>query len=169
MEQRVEQLRQRQILATQALNHTAQKARPTEPRWSPGQKVWLEAKNLALPYGTIKLAPRCYGPFKILKVLSLVTYKLELLAQWTIHPMFHASLLTPYVETIEHGKNFSRPPPDLVDNNEQYKVETIRSHRRYGQRKQLQYLVKWMGYPESDNMWEPVKNIQAPLLIKQYH
>src|SRR5216683_3136572 len=88
-EKRVEQLRQRQILATQALNHTAQKARPTEPRWSPGQKVWLEAKNLALPYGTIKLAPRCYGPFKITKVISLVTYRLELPFQWMIHPMFH--------------------------------------------------------------------------------
>ncbi len=26
-----------------------------------------------------------------------------------------------------------------------------------------------MGYPESNNTWEPIKNIQAPLLIKQYH
>jgi len=57
-EQRVTQLRQRRILATQALNNAAGKARPTEARWSVGQKVWLEAKNLALPYGTIKLALR---------------------------------------------------------------------------------------------------------------
>jgi len=77
-EQRVEQLRQWQILATRALNNIAQKVRPTEARWRPGQKVWLEVKNLALPYRTIKLAPQCHGPFKILKVLSLVIYKLEL-------------------------------------------------------------------------------------------
>ena len=85
----------------------------------------MEAKNLALPYGIIKLAPQCHRPFKILKVLSLVTYKLELPFQWTIHPIFHTLLLTLYVKTIEHRKNFLRPPPDLVDNKEQYKVEII--------------------------------------------
>jgi len=129
----------------------AKKARPTKAQWTPSQKVWLEAKNLALPYGTIKLAPRHHGPFKIQKVLSLVTYKLELPVQWTIYPVFHVLLLTPYVETIEHGENFSRPPPDLIDDQEQYEVETIHSHRCYGRKKQLQYLVKWKGYPESNN------------------
>jgi len=34
-EQRVEQLRQRRILTTQALNHMAQKVRPTESKWGP--------------------------------------------------------------------------------------------------------------------------------------
>jgi len=83
--------------------------------------------------------------------------------------MFHVSLLTLYVETIEHSKNFSRPPPDLINNNEQYEVEAIHNHRRHRWKKQLQYLVKWVGYSESDNTWEPISNIQALLLIKQYH
>ncbi len=78
-----------------------------EARWGIGQKVWLEAKNLALLHRTVKLAPQHHRPFKILKVLSLVMYKLELPFQWTIHPMFHMSLLTPYVKTMEHGENFS--------------------------------------------------------------
>src|SRR6266853_1763552 len=168
-EQRVKKLRQQQILTTQALNKVAEKLRLTETKWSLWQKVWLEAKNLALPYGTIKLAPKHYGPFKILKVLSPVTYKLELPFQWTIHPMFHTSLLTPYVKTMEHGENFLRPPPNLINNDEQYEVKTICSHRCHRRRKQLQYLIKWTGYLESNNMWEPVKNIQAPSLIKQYH
>src|SRR5713226_9155010 len=33
----------------------------------------------------------------------------------------------------------------------------------------LQYFVKWKGYPESDNTWEPVQNIHAPDLLKRYH
>jgi len=94
---------------------------------------------------------------------------LELPFQWLIHLVFHASLLTLYIKTIEHGENFSHPPPNLIDNDEQYKVETIQSHQHQGRQKQLQYLVKWLGYPESNNMWEPIKNIQAPMLIKQYH
>ena len=117
-EKRVKQLRQQQILTTQALNNTIRKSRPIEAKWSIGQKVWLEAKNLALPYGMVKLALQCYGPFKILKVLSPVTYKLELPFQQTIHPMFHTFLLTPYIKTIEYRENFSHPPPDLIDNDE---------------------------------------------------
>jgi hypothetical protein len=78
------------------------------------------------------------------------------------------SLLTPFVETKEHGENYSRPPPDLINNEEQYKVEAIRSRQRHGRKKQLQYLVKWKGYPESDNTWEPADHVQAPRLVKQY-
>src|SRR5260370_22706 len=33
----------------------------------------------------------------------------------------------------------------------------------------LQYFVKWKGYPESDNTWEPIQNIHAPDLLKRYH
>jgi hypothetical protein len=29
-------------------------------------------------------------------------------------------------------------------------------------------LVKWMGYPDSDNTWEPAEHIHAPDLIKSY-
>jgi hypothetical protein len=90
--------------------------------------VWLDAKNLMLPYGSVKLAPRRHGPFQITQVISLVAYKLALPPQWTIHPIFHASILSPYVETKEHGKNYSRPPPNLIEGKEQYEVETIRSH-----------------------------------------
>jgi len=43
-----------------------------------GQKVWLKAKNLALPYGSVKLAPRHHRPFEITQVISPVVYKLML-------------------------------------------------------------------------------------------
>jgi hypothetical protein len=118
-------LQQHRILATSALNSLANNKAPTEAHYKQGQQVWLEAKNLALPYGTIKLTPRRHGPFKITKVISPVAYKLELPHQWTIHPVFHASLLNPYTETKEHGPNYSRPPPDLIGGEEQYKVEAV--------------------------------------------
>ncbi len=75
-ELRVKQLRERRIMATQALNRTAQKHFLGPPRWTKGQKVWLDVKNLALPYRTIKLAPRWHGPFEIEKVMSPVVYQL---------------------------------------------------------------------------------------------
>jgi len=101
--------------------------------------------------------------------MSPVTYKLALPHEWTIYPVFHALLLTSYVETIEHSENYSWPPLDLMHDEEQYKVETILSHQHHGRKKQLQYLIKWQGYPKSDNMWELADHLQTLQLLKEYH
>jgi hypothetical protein len=168
-EQIAESLRNNRVMAIQALNRIANKNPTPDAKWTQGQMVWLEAKNLALPYGTVKLAPRRHGPFRISKVILPVAYQLMLPLQWNIHPVFHVSLLTPYVETDNHGPNFSRPPPDITIGENEYEVETIRSHRYFGKQKKLQYLLKWKGYPESDNTWEPANQVHAPQLVKQYH
>ena len=83
--------------------------------------------------------------------------------------MFHASLLSPYVETDAHGPNYSRPPPDLIGGEEFYKVEQIQDHRCHGRSRTLQYLIKWKGSPESDNTWEPADLVLALDLLKEYH
>ena len=57
VEQRINQLRERRILATNALNAAARAQIPDKGLFVKGQNVWLEAKNLALPYGLAKLAP----------------------------------------------------------------------------------------------------------------
>jgi hypothetical protein len=68
-----------------------------------GNKVWLNSKNLKLPYLTRKLAPKQEGPFLIIEVISPLSYRLKLLTQWKIHPVFHAHLLTPFREMLAHG------------------------------------------------------------------
>src|SRR5258708_23585273 len=98
-----------------------------------------------------------------------VAHQLDLPASWSIHDVFHASLLLPYHENAIHGPNFSCPPPDLVQGTEEYEVEHLINHRHHGRSRQLQYFVKWKGYPESDNTWEPVQNSHAPDLLKKYH
>jgi hypothetical protein len=67
------------------------------PKYKEGDQVWLEGKNLRINQPTAKLAPRRHGPFKIIQVMSAVNYRLELPTQWSIHPVFHIDLLTPYV------------------------------------------------------------------------
>ena len=57
-------------------------------------------------------------------------------------------LLRPYKENEVYGKNFTEPPPDLVEGEEVYEVETILNHRKRG--RGYQYFVKWQGYPISD-------------------
>jgi Chromo (CHRromatin Organisation MOdifier) domain len=157
------------LMAIHAHNKVAHKAGAPTTIWKMGQLVWLEGKDLPLPYGTAKLAPRRHRPFKIVKIVSPVAVRLELPAQWSIHPVFHTSLLMPYTETPSHGPNFTRPPLDLIDGEAEYEVEQIHSHQTWGQHKTLQYLIKWKGYPESDNTWENADQVHALTLIKLYH
>ena len=125
-----------------------------EDQFHPGDRVWLEARNLALPYQMCKLAPKCHGPFLITRRVSPVAYQLQLPPTWTIHDVFHASLLTPYHETTEHGPNYNRPPPEMVDREEEFEVKAVMGHRFFGKGCKLQYLIKWKGYPVTDNTWE---------------
>jgi hypothetical protein len=77
-EQQVRQLGEQRIMVTQALNKVVQSQPLDPPHFTKGQKVWLNAKNLMLPYGTIKLAPKQHGPFEIEEVRSPVVYQLRL-------------------------------------------------------------------------------------------
>ena len=116
-----------------------------------GDKVWLDSRNLKTNYHK-KMKPKREGPFVITEVLGPMTYRLKLLTSWQVHDVFHATLLKPYKENEVYSKNFTRPPPELVEGEEVYEVETILNHRRQGQG--YQYYVKWRGYPISDASWE---------------
>jgi hypothetical protein len=115
--------------------------------------VWLKGWHLRTNQPTAKLAPKRHGPFKVVQVMSPINYRLELPTQWSIHDVFHTDLLTPYHETITHSTNYQRPPPDLVDSVEEYEVKKVLDSCRYGRGRKLQYLIKWEGYPDSDNQW----------------
>jgi hypothetical protein len=118
-----------------------------------GDQVWLEGRNLHLDQPSAKLAPKRHGPFIIKRVLSPITYQLTLPHQWKIHDVFHVDLLTPYVETDFHGPNYTRPPPDLINGEEEYEVKNILKSRRHSRGRKVQYLVKWKGYADLDNEW----------------
>ena len=98
-----------------------------------------------------------------------MTYKLQLPPAWTIHDIFHASLLTPYHITEQKGANYLRPPLKLVDGEEEFEVENVLGHRYFSRRHKLQYLIKWKGYPMADNIWEPVEQVFAPTKVQAYH
>ena len=167
VEERHQLIKEHREVALHALDKVVQAAPASQ--YKVGEWVWLKAKYLALPYASVKLAPKHHRPFQITKEISPVAYQLALPRAWTIHNVFHSSLLTHYKETHESGAQFQHPPPELVGNEEEYEVEQIINHCHYGRCCQLQYLIRWKGYSAADNTWEPADQVHADDLVKSYH
>ena len=108
-----------------------------------GDQVWIKGTNLKTLYPSAKLALKRYGPFKVTKQLSPAVYKIKILRQWKVHNVFHVNLITPYKEMAIHGPNYSWPPPDLVDGEEEFEVEQILDMKQMGRGRKTHYLVKW--------------------------
>ena len=127
-----------------------ERTKRASPTFKKGDQVWLEAKNLKLSHSK-KITTKREGPFKIIEVLGPVNYRLKLPERWKIHDVFHAALISPYVETEVHGTGSLNPPPDLVDDEEEYEIEAIIAHRTCG--RGYQYLVRWKGYLSGSDSW----------------
>ena len=168
VEVRLQQLKQAHEEAKEALRKAADLVLPTrfEP-YQKGDKVWLEGRNLTTTHPSTKLAPRCYGPFLITCVVSRTSYQLKLPPQWKIHDVFHATLLTPYKETALNGQSYQEPVPDLIDGQPEWEVESILKVRRW--RNQLQFLVRWKGFSEAHDSWEPAKDVHVDELVEEFY
>ena len=132
--------------------------------WKVSNKVWLEMTNLHMG-GPNKLQMKWTSPFAVEEVLSRTAYCLWIPSCWKTHPVFHASLLTTYQETMEHGPNFLQPPPDFVDGEDEYEVGSVLGHhRKLGHHT---FLIWWKGYSTVEDTWEPKHNLgnAQPLLV----
>jgi len=113
-----------------------------------------------------KLLPKRYGPFRVVTKIANTSYQLDLPPTWKIHPVFHATLLTPYKETEAHGPNFLEPPLDIIEGEPEWEIEKILAERRYHNK--CQYLIQWKNHSPAHDLWTNENDIHADKLIKQY-
>lgn len=50
----------------------------------------------------------------------------------------------------------------------QYQVEAVRGWRYYYNDRCIQFCIKWLGYDESDNTWEPRENLNCESLLDEF-
>lgn len=136
----------------------------TAHQFNVGDMVWLQSKDIKIHQATPKLGPRQLGPTE--KIVEL-DYYLDLPSWLKIHPVFHVNRLSPW-----HDNDATIPPPPepvLVDGPKSYEVDKVLDSRVF--RCCLENLIKWKGYSNADNLWEPVKNVtgSADEAIADFH
>ena len=137
----------------------ANRKRSMEPAFKEGDKVYLLRKHIKTTRPSTKLDFKKLGPFKILKKVSSVNYRLQLPKNSRLHPVFHVSLLEPARGSTPLATNTEIQPENEPG---VYQVERILDQRLVG--KQEQFLIKWEGYEPTDNSWIATKDISRELL-----
>jgi hypothetical protein len=138
--------------------------------FKPGDMVWLNASNISTSRPSKKLDWKRLGPFKVVKRIGLQAYQLALPPTMRqLHNVFHVSLLD-LVRSTPLAPRLPPAPPALYvkDDQEYFEIEDILDSRRDDDRR-LKYLIKWKGFPVSDSSWEPLSNVPARGLVKEFH
>ena len=118
-------------------------------KYNIGDLVYFNSQNIKSTRPSKKLDWKFYGPYTVVEPVGKQAYKLKLPQTMKIHDMFYVLLLKPYNRA--HEGNIPLPLPINVKGKDKYEVKKVldsRSH--YGK---LQYFIKWMGYPHSENQW----------------
>jgi len=102
-----------------------------------------------------KLAKRYYGPFQIIARMGKVAYKLLLSDHSRIQPIFHVSLLKPYVAST-NSSVVAELPPGAIDNHPVITPLDILASKiipsETGPKRMV--LVQWAGLTPEDTSWE---------------
>jgi hypothetical protein len=151
---------------SQRMAKYANRKRIEGPTLSEGDPVYLLRKNIKTKRPSSKLDHTKLGPFKIKNKLGPVTYRLDLPKDMKIHPVFHVALLEPAPKNAKLAT--SVPLDDDMDVYD-YKIEdVIKVKFIHGK---PHYLIKWLGYDESENTWEPETHLSPAALreVKKDH
>jgi len=124
-----------------------------------GDQVLISNRHMRSTRPKKKLDWKYVGPGTIMAQIGRDAYRVDLPGLRGIHPVFHVSLLEPYKQK---GVIMSQsdPPVDTLRTfgDDVYYIEKVLERRKTSVGT-WEYLVKWEGYPEEENSWEPGPNI----------
>ncbi|KAL0539505.1 hypothetical protein IC582_023720 [Cucumis melo] len=101
-----------------------------------------------------KLAPKFYGPYRIVEEIGEVAYRLNLPPEAIIHNVFHVSQLK---LKMGNSHQVQHMPPALTEEFElQVEPEAVLGIRWNTDIGANEWLIKWKGLSDSEATWEPV-------------
>ena len=78
MERQLEAIIGKRLAAIDTINQMAKTKAPILSQYKHRDQVWLKATHLKLRYQKTKLTPKCYRPFRAIKEISPIAYKIQL-------------------------------------------------------------------------------------------
>nr|GEV61677.1 putative mitochondrial protein [Tanacetum cinerariifolium] len=124
------------------------------------RKNLLKAQQIMKAQLNEKLAPRYFGPFKVLEKIGTVAYWLKLPDTASIHPVFHVSQLKKVVGDEVAETDF---PKELTEDMEMrvqpQEVLGVREGKS-NSKEDREVLIRWKSLPEYESTWEPFQLIQ---------
>lgn len=134
-----------------------------------GDIVYLEETNIKTTSPVEKSGDQRHRLFKVVDQISSHAFRLELPASWRIHDVFHISLLTPVKEDTIGGCEHEKPPPEINEGEEYWKVSEILDSQCRNRR--LEYFIRWEEYGPKENKWEPADIMKEDILelIEAFH
>jgi len=134
-----------------------------------GDLVILSTKDLKYQMvgrRTEKLTERFVGPYKVKKIISSNTVKLELPSTIRIHPVVNVSRIHRYIGQVE-GQKKKQLALVIIEGEEEWKVERILNKQQV--REKDKYLVWWKEFTAESDTWEGKENLEnAKEAIKEY-
>ena len=134
----------------------ADQHRGSAPEYKVGDKVWLSMKDIKINCPSRKLTEQQLGPFEIVKVIPPNAVKLKLPTSFKIHDVINVSRVQPYKPPVE-GQRVIPLEAVEIEGTPGYEVEQVLDSQL--KRGKLEYLVKWSGYTDDHNTWEPESNL----------
>jgi len=148
--------------------------RPIDPAITASAKVFLDTKDSPITYANVnpmqcRLVHRYIGPSEILRIRGNAV-ELVLPNDMTICDTVNVSRLK--VDRTDDSRITWLPPHPLVRTSRagtSYIVESIAKHQPSSDGTSWEYKVKWEGWDEMDNTWEPEEIMaNAKEMVKQY-
>ena len=161
---------QHQTAAAKAYQEAQANRHRRDLQFTVGSSVMLSTEMLSIrEQPSKKFRLRWLGPFKVDKVVSPVSYRLQLPSSMKIHPVIHVSRLKAAVpsppEFAGRRPSTLQQPAQAADcsPSEDFTVDHLQDVRiNPGTRRSLQFLVRW-GTPWEDprwDSWEPLSGVR---------
>ena len=161
-------LKKQMAFVQTSYEHYANFHKQTVFNYGLSNEVWLDTQNIQTKRPSKKLSDKFDGFFLITKIVSPHVYKLELLYDWTLHPIFHTNFLKPRSDDVLPGQLTTFPTPVFIINDkgqDTWEMTKILNFKMY--RNKFQLLVNWVGDRYDWQLFEHV--IGTPDVLDQYY
>ena len=120
-----------------------------------GDLVLLSTKHIRFRQCPTKLQRRFVGPFEIIQKVSSAAYRLKLPENWSMHPVFHISLLKSWRETQWSCPVEEVEPEVELTTGPMYEVDRILKWRKVkvGRRRTREFLITWKDVALDEAEW----------------